>query len=65
MGGFSFSEAGGILVPQPEIKLGSPTLEGEFLTTRPLRGTLASSLRSLAEGEGHEGFPPPPEKDLE
>ena len=28
----------------------------------PLRGTLASSLRSPAEGEGHEGFPPPPEK---
>ena len=26
----------------------------------PLRGTLASSLRSPAEGEGHEGFPPPP-----
>ena len=31
----------------------------------PLRGTLGSSLRSPAEGEGHEGFPPPPEKDLE
>ena len=26
-------------------------------------GTLASSLRSPAEGEGHEGFPPPPDKD--
>ena len=26
----------------------------------PLRGTLGSSLRSPAEGEGHEGFPPPP-----
>ena len=35
MGGLCFSEAGGILVPQPEIKLTSPTLEGEFLTTRP------------------------------
>ena len=23
----------------------------------PLRGTLGSSLRSPAEGEGHEGFP--------
>ena len=23
------------------------------------------SLRSPAEGEGHEGFPPPPDKDLE
>ena len=33
--------------------------------TSPLRGTLASSLRSPAEGEGHQGFPPPPEKDLE
>ena len=29
------------------------------------RGTLGSSLRSPAEGEGHEGFPPPPDKDLE
>ena len=28
--------------------------------TSPLRGTLGSSLRSPAEGEGHEGFPPPP-----
>ena len=27
--------------------------------------TPGSSLRSPAEGEGHEGFPPPPEKDLE
>ena len=27
--------------------------------------TLRSSLRSPAEGEGHEGFPPPPEEDLE
>ena len=26
----------------------------------PLRGTLGSSLRSPAEGEGHEGFPPRP-----
>ena len=26
----------------------------------PLRGTLGSSLRSPAEGEGNEGFPPPP-----
>ena len=31
----------------------------------PLRGTLGSSLRSPAEGEGHDGFLPPPEKDLE
>ena len=29
-----------------------------------LRGTLGSSLRSPAEREGHEGFPPPPEKAL-
>ena len=29
----------------------------------PLRGTLGSSLRSPAEGEGHEGFPPPPDKN--
>ena len=26
---------------------------------------LGSSLRSPAEGEGNEGFPPPPDKDLE
>ena len=31
----------------------------------PLRGTLGSSLRSPAEAEGNEGFPPQPEKDLE
>ena len=31
----------------------------------PLRGTLGSSLRSPAEGKGNEGFPPPPEEDLE
>ena len=31
----------------------------------PLRGTLGSSLRSPAEGEGQEGFPPPSDKDLE
>ena len=31
----------------------------------PIRGTLGSSLRSPAEVEGNEGFPPPPEKDLE
>ena len=29
----------------------------------PLRGTLGSSLRSPAEGEGHEGFPPPPDME--
>ena len=27
--------------------------------------TLRSSLRSPAEGEGNEGFPPPPNKDLD
>ena len=31
----------------------------------PLKGTLGSSLRSQAEVEGKEGFPPQPEKDLE
>ena len=30
-----------------------------------LRGTVGSSLRSPAEVEGNEGFPPQPEKDLE
>ena len=29
------------------------------------RSSVGSSLRSPAEGEGHEGFPPPPDKDLE
>ena len=32
------------------------------LGARPLC-TLGSSLRSPAAGEGHEGFPPPPDKD--
>ena len=31
----------------------------------PFRGTLGSSLRSSAEVEGNEGFPPPLEKDLD
>ena len=31
----------------------------------PLRGTLASSLRSPAEGEGNEGIPPPPDRGLQ
>ena len=31
----------------------------------PLRGTLRSSLRSPAEVEGNEDFPPPLEKDLD
>ena len=30
-----------------------------------IRGTVGSSLRSPAEVEGNEGFPPQPEKDLE
>ena len=41
----------------------SPSISHEVMG--PLRGTLASSLRSPAEGEGNEGFPPHPEKDLE
>ena len=32
---------------------------------RRLRGTVGRSLRSPAEVEGNEGFPPQPEKDLE
>ena len=31
----------------------------------PIRGTMGSSLRSLAEVEGNEAFPPQPQKDLE
>ena len=41
--------------------------EREHLSVKmpsPLRGTLGRSLRAPAEGEGHEGVPPPPEKDL-
>ena len=29
------------------------------------RAVAGTSLRSPAEGEGNEGFPPPPDKDLE
>ena len=37
-----------------------------FIDLRDRSGiTLGSSRRSPAEGEGHEGFPPPPDKDLE
>ena len=31
----------------------------------PIRGTMGSSLRSPAEFEGNEAFPPQPQKDLE
>ena len=31
----------------------------------PIRGTMGSSLRSPAEVEGNEAFPPQPQKDLE
>ena len=45
------------VAPDPaEARGGPPPIQDRS----PLRGTLASSLRSPAEGEGHEGFPPPP-----
>ena len=40
-------------------------LEENDKENTPLRGTLGSSLWSPAEGEGNEGFPPLPKKDLE
>ena len=54
-------------LPNPGVEPGSLTLQADSLPQdpSPLRGTLGSSLRSPAEGEGHEGFPPPPDKDLE
>jgi len=50
------------LAPDPAESRGAPPPPQD---PSPLRGTLGSSLRSPAEGEGNEGFPPPPEKDLE
>ena len=57
-------------MPGPSVfPSGEPGVSGDFWPPpqdpSPLRGTLGSSLRSPAEGEGHEGFPPPPDKDLE
>ena len=52
---------------RPRAFLPPPTDRGQREETRartdpsPLRGTPGSSLRSPAEGEGHEGFPPPPD----
>ena len=50
------------VAPDPAESRGAPPPPED---PSPLRGTLGSSLRSPAEGEGNEGFPPPPEKDLE
>ena len=50
------------VAPDPAESRGAPPPPQD---PTPLRGTLGSSLRSPAEGEGNEGFPPPPEKDLE
>ena len=50
------------VAPDPAESRGAPPPPQD---PSPLGGTLGSSLRSPAEGEGHEGFPPPPEKDLE
>ena len=50
------------VAPDPAESRGAPPPPQD---PSPLRGTLGSSLRSPAEGEGKEGFPPPPEKDLE
>ena len=50
------------VAPDPAESRGAPPSPQD---PPPLRGTLGSSLRSSAEGQGNEGFPPPPEKDLE
>ena len=50
------------IAPNPVESRGAPPPPQD---PSPLRGTLGSSLGSPAEGEGHEGFPLPPEKDLE
>ena len=50
------------VAPDPAESRGAPPPPQD---PSPLRGTLGSSLRSPAEGEGHEGFPPPPDRDLE
>ena len=50
------------VAPDPAESRGAPPPPQD---PSPLRGTLGSSLRSPAEGEGNEGFPPPPDKDLE
>ena len=41
------------------------TEEGKGLVSQEGAIRRGSSLRSPAESEGNEGFPPPPEKDLE
>ena len=50
------------VAPDPAESRGAPPPPQD---PSPLRCTPGSSLRSPAEGEGHEGFPPPPDKDLE
>ena len=49
------------VAPDPAESRGAPPPPQD---PSPLRGTLGSSLSSPAEGKGHEGFPPPPDKDL-
>ena len=50
------------VAPDPAESRGSPPTPQD---PSPLRGTLGSSLRFPAEGEGNEGFPPPSNKDFE
>ena len=54
----NFSQKCSSVAPDPAESRGAPPPPQD---PSPLRGTLGSSLRSPAEGEGHEGFPPPPE----
>ena len=48
--------------PDPAVSRGAPPPPQH---PSPLRGTLGSFLRSPAEVEGNEGFPPQPKKELE
>ena len=50
------------VAPDPAVSRGAPPPPQD---PSPLRGTLGSSLRSPAEGEGNEGFPRPLEKDFD
>ena len=55
--GLSFSEAHGILVARPGIKLASSALQGRFLTTGPPGKSLSEYLKNkiLIQGIGYTG----------
>ena len=55
------------MLTEPDIIVSSLVYPHEIINS-PMTGTLAVILSikfpAPAEGEGNEGFPPPPEKDL-